>query len=231
MRVGHTTRLGNPGTWAATLLTLGSLSASGTWAATSVADLSDLSGQVIAEITRKSSDNFTSELRYEVRARNLTNQAFQADSLIIILDELTNFAGQAFDPVSRQPLINQVEVLGHDGSTTDGKPYFYVPLPGQEEFGPYSKSASVTVRLRNTSFITGLTPSFKVLGQVKKEPPAKRPRTPAAGPAPRQTAPSPEPSIENKFDALIDVLIEKGVLTQDEWRAMFPAEGQPPNQQ
>lgn len=217
---------------------LGCLGATGVWGATTLGESTDLSGRVSAQITRQSYDNFSSEIRYEVRAANLTNQTFQADSLVIILDALTNFAGQAVDPVSKQSLISQVDILGNDGITTDGKPYFYVPLTGQDEFGPYAKSDPVTVRLRNTSFITGLTPSFKVLGKRKKEPPAEEPRTSAgqprtpaggAGPAPRQPARAAETKLEKKFDALLDVLLEKGVLTEEERRDVDspPSKAQP----
>lgn len=205
---------------AAAALATGCLVAAGIWTAAGAGDPADLSGRVVPQITRQSHDNFRSEHRYEVRARNLTGQTFEADSLVIVLDQLTNFAGQAVDPVTKQPLMSQVQVLGQDGTTADGKPYFSVPVPGQEEFGPYAKSDPVTVRLRNPSFITGLTPSFKVLGQRKKEPPAEQPRTPGegAGPAPRQGAPPSEPALEKKFNALIDLLLEKGVLTEEERR-------------
>lgn len=225
MRVEQRTGLGNPGVWAAALLTLGCLNATGAGPATAAGESSDLSGRVVAQITRQSYDNFSSEIQYEVRAVNLTDQTFEADSLQIVLYALTNFAGQPVDPVSQQSLISQVEILGNDGTTADGKPYFHAPLPGQDEFGPYAKSEAVTVRLRNTSYITGLTPSFKVFGQKKKEPPpeeprppAEEPRPPGAGPAPRRAAPPPERKLEKKFDALIDVLLKKGVLTEEERR-------------
>ncbi len=221
MQVGQGTCLGGACFRAAALLAVGCLSTTGVCAAGGVGESSDLSGRVIAQITRQSRDNFSSELRYEVRARNLTNQAYEADSLVIILEELKNFAGQTIDPVSKQPLIEQVDVLGNDGTTDDGKPYFHVPLQGQEEFGPYAKSESVTVRLRNSGFITGLAPTFKVLGQAKEKPPAESPKTPAASPTPRQVAPSPEPELDKKFDALIDVLLKKGVFTRDEWREIL----------
>lgn len=220
MRVGQSTVSGGPGAWMGALLAfaLGCLGATGAGAATS--ESSDLSGRVMAQITRQSYDNFSSETRYEVRAANVTSQTFEADSLVIVLDQLTNFAGQAVDPVSKQSLISQVEILGQDGTTAGGKPYFSVPLSGQEEFGPYAKSDPVTVRLRNTSFITGLTPSFKVMGKRKKEPPPEQPRTAGdrAGPAPRQPAPAAETKLEKKFDALLDVLSKKGVLTEEERR-------------
>ncbi len=227
MRLRQRTRSDNPRAWAAALLTLGCLMAAEVWAATSVGESSDLSGRVTAQITRQSRDNFTSELLYEVRARNLTNESFHADSLVIILDRLTNFAGQAVDPVSRQPLIRQVEIIGNDGTTDDGKPYYYVPLLGQDEFGPYAKSDPVSVRLRNTSFITGLTPSFKVLGQVKKEPQAEKPRPPGPGPAPRQNSPPPGAKLEKKFEALLDALLKKGVLTEEERQDVLTPRSEP----
>ncbi len=227
MHVGQGTGPGNRGASAAALLAFGCLFATQVGAATSDGEPSDLSNQVLAQITRQSWDNFSSELRYEVRAKNLTNNSFLADSLVIVLDGLRNFAGQAVDPVSRQPLMKQIEIIGNDGTTADGKPYFSVPLQGQEELGPYAKSEPVIVRLRNTSFITGLTPSFKVLGQIKKEPPAEEPRKPGAAPAPRRTAPPAETKLEKKLDALLDVLLEKGVLTEEERRDVLSPPSEP----
>lgn len=192
----------------------------------------DLTGKVVPLVTLTSRDNADGELRYEVRLKNLTDRTYHADSLLLVLDQLTNLARQTRDPLSGAPLLELVEIFGQDGATPDGKPYFHVPLEGQDEFAPYAMSPPVIVRLRNPSFITGLSPSFHVVGTVKKEEEgiqqtggarAPRGRPGEAGPSP----PTADASIAQRLDALIELLIQKGVFTDEEWKESTSPSSEP----
>jgi hypothetical protein len=83
------------------------------------------------------------------------------------------------------------EVVGQDGQTDDGKPFFRIPVDG--DVAPQGDSRPATVRLRNREYVAVFTPSFRVYGTARR--------------------PAPEPK-----HRLIQLLIKKGVLTEEEWR-------------
>ncbi len=61
---------------------------------------------------------------------------------------------------------------------------------------PYGESGAVTVRLRNPDYVALWTPSFRVLGTAQ-----------------------PDPGLQaaDALDRLIQLLIKKGLLTEEEW--------------
>jgi hypothetical protein len=91
--------------------------------------LTDLTGRMQAIVTLKSRDNFASEYRYDVSVRNLSPDAIIGDSLIIVLDKITNLAGDDREGLTGESFLKRFDVLDPDGQTDDGKPYFAF-LPG-----------------------------------------------------------------------------------------------------
>lgn len=181
-------------------------------AAASLDQLTDLTGRVSAVVTLKGRDNFTSEYRYDVSVRNQSSDSFIADSLVVVLDKITNLAGEEQEPLKGEPFLKLFEVLGQDGETNDGKPFFRVPVGSSQDLPPQTNSLPASVRLRNKEYLIVFTPSFRVFGQ-KRMPPEPR-RIEATPPAP---APAPAPPSRNSVDKLIQLLIKKGVLTEEEW--------------
>lgn len=203
------------GAWLlAPLLTL---CASNTGIAGSFDQLTDLTGKVQTIVTLKSRDNFTSEYRYDITVRNLSHETIAGDSLVIVLDKITNLAGEDREPLKSESILSRFEVLGQDGETDDGKPFFRIPVGnGPGDLPPQTDSRPAGVRVRNKDYLAVFTPSFKVYG-LKRQPPAE-PRHVEAAPTPSQ---SPGPSTaqtRNAVDKLIQLLIKKGVLTEEEWR-------------
>ena len=126
--------------------------------ATPVDQLDDLSGRASATMTLKMRDNFANQFEYDVTVRNLTGDPLEADSLIVVVDGITDLAGK--------DATDRVEVVGFNGITKDGKPYFLVPVQGPE-LPPFSESRPLTVRLRNPYYTILFTPVVKVRGQRK----------------------------------------------------------------
>jgi hypothetical protein len=181
-------------------------------AAASLDQLTDLTGKAPAVVTLKGRDNFTSEYRYDVSVRNQSPDSLVADSLVIVLDKITNLAGAEQDPLKGEPFLRLFDVLGQDGETDDGKPFFRIPPGSSQDLPPQANSLPASVRIRNKEYLIIFTPSFKVFGQ-KRMPP--EPRRTEATPSP--TVPIPAPSTQNSVDKLIQLLIKKGVLTEEEW--------------
>ncbi|MFO0732723.1 MAG: hypothetical protein U0231_10665 [Nitrospiraceae bacterium] len=98
--------------------------------ASSVDQLTDLTGKASAVVTLMSRDNFSSEYRYNVSVRNTSGEAFIADSLVVVLDRITNIAGEEREPLKNESLLVRMEILGQDGETEDGKPFFRIPAGG-----------------------------------------------------------------------------------------------------
>lgn len=176
------------------------------FAATSLDQLTDLTGKASVVVTLKGRDNFTSEYRYDVSVRNHSSDLLIADSLVIVLDKITNLAGEDHESLKSETLLTRFDVLGQDGETDEGKPFFRIPVGATQDLGALTDSLPVTVRLRNKDYLSVFTPSFKVLGQ--KRPP----------PEPKQTQAAPAPPGRNSTDKLIQLLIKKGVVTEEEWR-------------
>jgi hypothetical protein len=188
-------------------------------AAPSVDQLTDLTGHAVVVVTLTGRDNFTSEYRYNVSVKNNSADHIIADSLIVVLDKITNLAGEDRENLQGEPLVNRFEVVGQDGTTDDGKSYFRVPAGPKKDLDPHDQSPPATVRIRNRDYLIVFTPSFRVYGQ--KRPPAEPKQAAAPSqPPPAGVSPSAPPATGGKtsVDKLIQLLIKKGVLTEEEWR-------------
>ena len=183
------------------------------FAAPSLDQLTDLTGNASVVVTLKGRDNFTSEYRYDVSVRNHSSDLLIADSLVIVLEKITNLAGQDREGLTGESFLGRFDILGQDGETDDGKPFFRVPLGQSKDLGSLADSLPATIRLRNKDYLSIFTPSFKVLGQ--KRPPPEPKQTPAS---PAQAGPAPPIPNAHSIDKLIQLLIKKGVVTEEEWR-------------
>jgi hypothetical protein len=150
-----------------------------------VDQLPDLSSSVSTVVTLKGRDNFLNEFRYDVTVRNQGIEPIESSSLILVLEQITDLAGK--------DALDRIEVLGQDGQTAEGKPYFRIPL-GDTELAPYSDSPPAVVRLRNAAYTIIFTPSFRVRG-VRRS--------------------TLKQSVETT-KALIELLEKKGVLTPED---------------
>ncbi len=177
--------------------------------------LTDLTGKASVIVTLKGRDTFTSEYRYDVSVRNHTADSLIADSLVIVLDKITNLAGEDREGLTGESFLKRFEVLGQDGETDDGKPYFHIPAGATPDLVSLSDSLPASVRLRNKDYLSVFTPSFKVLGQ-KRPPPD--PKQAQAAPSQPGAIPTPTAPARNSIDKLIQLLIKKGVVTEEEWR-------------
>lgn len=174
--------------------------------------LTELTGRVNAIVTLKGRDNFTSEYRYDISVRNLSPDPIVADSLVIVLDKITNIAGEEREVLKSETILSRFEVLGQDGETDDGKAFFRIPAGNGPDLAPQTDSRPANVRIRNKDYLAVFTPSFKVYG-LKRQPEPKHAETTA----PSGSAP-PAAANRNAVDTLIQLLIKKGVLTEEEWR-------------
>ena len=175
--------------------------------------LTELTGKATVVVTLKGRDNFTSEYRYDVSVRNHTSDLLIADSLVIVLDKITNLAGEDREGLTGESFLTRFDVLGQDGETDDGKPFFRIPVGPTPDLGPLTDSLPATVRLRNKDYLSVFTPSFRVLGQKRPPPEPKQAQAAPVQPGATPTAPS-----RNSVDKLIQLLIKKGVVTEEEWR-------------
>jgi hypothetical protein len=169
--------------------------------------LTDLTGKATVVVTLKGRDNFNSEYLYDVSVKNLSADTFIGDALFIVLDKVTNIGGEDRENLNSDTILSRMEVLGQDGKTQDGKPYFQIPAGSTTDLTPYSQSLPASVRLRNKDYLIVFTPSFKILG-LKRPPPLAK----------TTEKPGPPASGTNSVDKLIQLLIKKGVLTEEEWR-------------
>lgn len=178
--------------------------------------LTDLTDKASAVVTLKGRDNFNSEYLYDVSVKNLSADTFIGDSLFIVLDKVTNIGGDDRENLNSDTILSRMEVLGQNGETQDGKPYFQIPAGSATDLTPSSQSLPASVRIRNKDYMIVFTPSFKVLGLKRPPPePKQAQQTPAA---PVQPVATPTAPSRNSVDKLIQLLIKKGVLTEEEWR-------------
>jgi hypothetical protein len=175
--------------------------------------LTDLTGRTSVIVTLKGRDNFNSEYLYDVSVKNLSADTFIGDSLFIVLDKVTNIGGEDRENLNSDPILSRMEVLGQNGETQDGKPYFQIPAGSATDLPPSSQSLPASVRLRNKDYLIVFTPSFKVFG-LKRPPPEPK----QALAAPVQPVTTPTTPNRNPVDKLIQLLIKKGLLTEEEWR-------------
>jgi len=124
--------------------------------AVDVEQLPDLTGGAIPLVTFERHDTFSNEFIYSVKIKNQTGDPLVASSLVIVLDRVIDLSGK--------DALERIEVLGQDGYTSDGKPYFRIPMGRLPELAPYRESQHVTVRFRNPDYMPFLAPSFRVRG-------------------------------------------------------------------
>ena len=175
--------------------------------------LTDLTDKSAVIITLKGRDNFNSEYRYDVSVKNLSADTLISDSLVIVLDKVTNIGGESRENLNSDTILSRMEVLGQDGETQDGKPYFQIPAGSTTDLPPHGQSLPATVRLRNKDYMIVFTPSFKVFGLKRPPPEPKQPQAASSQPGTSPTTPS-----HNSVDKLIQLLIKKGLVTEEEWR-------------
>jgi len=179
--------------------------------ASPIDQLTDLTGKVTVIVTLTGRDNFTSEYRYDVSVRNMTADPLIADSLLIVLDKITNLAGEDHEALTNEPFLNRFDVLGQDGETDERKPFFYIPAGGTTDVAPQTNSRAASVRIRNRDYVSVFTPTFKVYGNKRPPPESKQPA------AQTQHAASPRQT-DKQIDKLLQLLLKKGVITEEEWR-------------
>ena len=173
--------------------------------------LTDLTGKVPVIITLTGRDNFTSEYRYDVSVRNLTADPLIADSLLVVLDKITNLAGEDHEALTNEPFLNRFDVLGQDGATDDGKPFFRIPPGSTTDLVPQTNSRAAAVRIRNRDYVAVFTPVFKVYGNKRPPPEQKQP-------AAQMPPAAPQRQTDKQTERLLQLLLKKGVITEEEWR-------------
>ena len=173
-----------------------------------LSDLTDKAAQAV--VTLKGRDNFNSEYRYDVSVKNLSSEPLEGESLVIVLDRIANIGGDNRSTGTSESNLDRMEILGQDGETDEGKPYFRIPRGSGPDLPPYTESSPVTVRIRNKDYLIVFTPFFKVYGLK---------RTPVT-PKPKERV-SPLPPAKTPADKLIQLFIQKGLLTEDEGRALY----------
>lgn len=174
-----------------------------------LSDLTDKAVQVV--VTLKGRDNFNSEYLYDVSVKNLSSDSLVGESLVIVLDKITNIGGSEWMTGTSESNLTRMEILGQDGETNDGKPYFRIPRGFGPDLVPYTESSPATVRLRNKDYLIVFTPVFRVYGM-------KHP----LGPPKVKKQILPSRSATTPTDKLIQLLIQKGVLSQEEGLALSP---------
>jgi hypothetical protein len=180
--------------------------------ASSLDQLADLSGKAIVTVTLTGRDNFNSEYRYDLTVRNRSSDPLIADSLIVVLEKITNLAGEERDPLKSEPLIHRFEIIGQDGETEDGKPFFRVPVGALPDLAPLTDSSPFSIRIRNKDYVSMFTPSFRVYGKKRLPPEAKA----------AINQPPPASAAQDRTDRLIQLLLKKGIITEEERKAIQP---------
>jgi hypothetical protein len=174
-----------------------------------LSDLTDKAAQAV--VTLKVRDNFNSEYLYDVSVKNLSSDPLVGESLVIVLDKITNIGGSEWMAGTSESNLTRMEILGQDGETDDGKPYFRIPRGSGPDLPPYTESSPASVRIRNKDYLIVFTPVFRVYGMKR----------PPVSPKPNDQV-SPLPPAKTPADKLIQLLIQKGVLSEDEGRALYP---------
>jgi hypothetical protein len=184
----------------------------GTAFASAIDQLTDLTGKAVVTVTLTGRDNFNSEYRYDLTVRNRSSDPLIADSLIVVLEKITNLAGEERDPLKSEPLIHRFEIVGQDGETEDGRPFFRVPVGANPDLAPLTDSSPFSIRIRNKDYVSMFTPSFRVYG--KKRVPAE--------PKAATIQPLPGSASQDRTDRLIQLLLKKGLITEEERKAIQP---------
>lgn len=173
-----------------------------------LSDLTDKAAQAV--VTLKDRDNFNSEYLYDVRVKNLSSDPLVGESLIIILDKITNIGGDEWMAGTSESNLTRMEILGQNGETDDGKPYFRIPRGSGPDLPPYTESSPASVRIRNKDYLIVFTPVFRVYGMKR----------PPVSPKAKERVLS-LPSALTPADKLIQLLIQKGVLSEEEGLELY----------
>lgn len=174
-----------------------------------LSDLTDKAAQAI--VTLKVRDNFNSEYLYDVSVKNLSSDSLVGESLIIVLEKIVNIGGNEWMAGTSESNLTRMEIMGQDGETDDGKPYFRIPRGSGPDLPPYTESSPASVRIRNKDYLVVFTPVFRVYG-IKRPPVSPK----------EKESKSPLPPAKTLADKLIQLLIQKGVLSEEEGRALYP---------
>ena len=97
------------------------------------------------------------EALYEVRVKNQSGDPVEADSLVVVVHKIQERA-------RLRDVMSEVEFVGADGETGDGKPYFRVPMGGQAELEPYAESEPFTLEIQNPNMLRLFPPVLRVRG-------------------------------------------------------------------
>ena len=170
-----------------------------------LSDLTDKAAQAV--VTLKVRDNFNSEYLYDVSVKNVSSDPLVGESLIIVLDKISNIGGNEWMAGTSESNLTRMEILGQDGETDDGKPYFRIPRGSGLDLPPYTESSPAGVRIRNKDYLVVFTPVFRVYGMT---------RLPVS-PKPNDRVSSLPPA-NTPADRLIQLLIQKGMLSEEERR-------------
>lgn len=173
-----------------------------------LSDLTDKAAQAI--VTLKVRDNFNSEYLYDVSVKNLSSDSLVGESLIIVLEKIVNIGGNEWMAGTSESNLTRMEIMGQDGETDDGKPYFHIPRGSGPDLPPYTESSPASVRIRNKDYLIVFTPVFRVYG-IKRPPVSPK----------EKESKSPLPPVKTLADKLIQLLIQKGVLSEEEGRALY----------
>jgi hypothetical protein len=168
-----------------------------TYGTSSVDELTDLTGGVIPLLTYDSGGSFSGggelfsggslssrgDVRYMVRVKNQTGDPIEADTLIVVVSKIQEMA-------RLRDMTTSLNIQGVDGYTEDGKPYFRVPVNGQEELPPYGESELFPIEIKNPDLLRLYPPVLRVRGIRKTTP--------------------------QVFQDALQTLIRKGVVTPEE---------------
>jgi len=102
------------------------------------------------------------EFRFRVRVRNLSGDPIEGDSLVVVVQQV-----QSADYL--HDATDQLEFVGADGRTQDGKPFYRVPLGGKAELAPYAESEEFPLEIRNPNLLIIYTPVLRVHGVRRTE--------------------------------------------------------------
>lgn len=127
-----------------------------------------------------------------------------------MLDRITDIGGDDMTSGTSESNLSRMEILGQDGETDEGKPYFRIPRGAGSDLPPYSESSPVTVRIRNKDYLIVFTPFFRVHG-LKRSPASSKPKERLV----------PVPPAKTPADKLIQLLIQKDLLSKEEARALY----------
>ena len=158
-------------------------------AAETVDELQNLTTGVVPSISYKERDPFSggklssvSHIEYVIRVKNQTGDPVVADSLVLIVDKIIELSGN--------DISDRIEISGADGYTSDGRPYFQIPVGDKKDLDPFEESEPITIELDNPDYLRFFPPTLQVRG---------------------------EPRVSSKsVKGLLDTLVNKGLLTPNE---------------